>query len=69
MHLPDLIDKLRALVSAQYKIADRALLGIGDLSLRPAHSSSNSQSGLENNVGLPSDVKEIRHCCLSIECN
>ena len=34
-HLPDLIDKLRALVSAQYK---EALLGVGDLNLRPAYS-------------------------------
>ena len=58
MHLPDLIDKLRALVSAQYKIADRVLLGVGNISLRPAYSQVPTHNrGLENNVGLPSDVK------------
>lgn len=36
-HLPDLIEKLRSLVSAQFKEADRALLGVGDLTLRPEY--------------------------------
>ena len=38
MNLPDLIYKLQALVSAEYKEADRALLGVGDISLRPVYS-------------------------------
>ena len=35
--LPDLIEKCRSLVDAQYKEADRALLGLGDYTLRPAY--------------------------------
>jgi len=31
-HLPDLTDNCRALMEAQYKEADRALLGLGDFS-------------------------------------
>ena len=34
-HLPDLTDKLRSLVNAQFKEANRALLGVGDFTLRP----------------------------------
>jgi len=36
-HLPELIDKCRALVDAQYNEADRALLGLGDYHLQPAY--------------------------------
>ena len=36
--LPDLIQKLRQLVTAQYLEADRAMCGLGDLMLVPAHS-------------------------------
>jgi len=36
-HLPELIEKCRALVDAQYKEADRALLALGDFHLQPAY--------------------------------
>ena len=36
-HLPELTDNCRALMEAQYKEADRALLGLGNFSLRPSH--------------------------------
>ena len=36
-HLPELIDKCRALVDAQYNEADRALLGLGDYHLQPTY--------------------------------
>ena len=36
-HLPELIDKCRALVDAQYNEADRVLLGLGDYHLQPAY--------------------------------
>jgi len=35
--LPDLIDKLRQLVSGQFVEADRAIVGRGDLVLAPSH--------------------------------
>ena len=35
--LPELIDKCRSLVDAQYKEADRALLALGDFHLHPAY--------------------------------
>lgn len=37
-HLPELIEKLRTLVMAQYVEADRAMIGRGDFSLAPTHS-------------------------------
>ena len=36
-HLPDLISKCRSLVDAQFKEADRALVGLGDFTLHPTH--------------------------------
>ena len=36
-NLPELIDKCRSLVDTQYKEADRAMLGLGDFSLRPTY--------------------------------
>ena len=39
-NFPELIDKCRSLVDTQYKEADRALFGLGDLKLRPAYSAS-----------------------------
>jgi len=36
-HLPDLISKCRSLVDAQFKEAERALVGLGDFTLRPTH--------------------------------
>ena len=62
--LPELIDKLRELVTSQYQEADRAMMGRGEFYLRPAWGDTEN-AGPEN--GGPKKYQRLENARLKME--